>query len=41
MRRPLGLWFAILRGAIRIGVSILALPFYGSPPEEAKRPRGE
>jgi hypothetical protein len=34
MRRPLGLWLAILRGAIRIGVSILALPFYGKAPDD-------
>jgi len=37
MRRPIGLWLAILRGAIRIGVSILALPFYG--PGKDSHPR--
>lgn len=29
MRRPVGLWVAILLGAARILVSIAALPFYG------------
>lgn len=29
MRRPIGLWFAILVGAARIIVSVVTLPFYG------------
>ena len=29
MRRPLGLWLAILRGAARIIFTIATLPFYG------------